>query len=50
MRIFGDVRIGETVEIHTGASRWIKVVKIDADHGRREDGTVIGISFWTKAR
>jgi hypothetical protein len=49
-KVFGDVKLGQAAEIDIGGGNWIRVVKVDSFHARREDGQVIGVSFWTKTR
>jgi hypothetical protein len=49
-KVFGDVKVGQAAEIDLGGGNWIRVVKMDSFHARREDGQVIGVSFWTKTR
>jgi hypothetical protein len=49
-KVFGDVKVGQAAEIDLGGGTWIRVVKVDAFYARREDGQVIGVSFWTKTR
>ncbi len=44
---FGEIAFWTECSIHVGGGVWIHGRKIGVDTFRRDDGMVIGVSYWT---